>query len=208
MDAYRRPAIEPVVFRDDDGAAIAYGERWGSESPPSDSYSVVSNAERFRPLRRIADALIAALADEYVVTVEDDLSAASDLMHDRDDVVRAVRITPDDPTSASLTFVCTSFPSVIVHAGLLHDFLYPVCGCDACDETWEHLADELEWDVRAVIDGGYSERAGANGEGFRLVGSDGSRSGSGGESSTQARTDAAARTLSTIDAWSAWQKRR
>ena len=47
--------------------------------------------------------------------------------------------------SAALTFVYTSFPSVLVQAGLLHDFSFPSCGCDACDETWESSADGLEW---------------------------------------------------------------
>ncbi|WP_431798470.1 DUF6226 family protein [Microbacterium kunmingense] len=34
---------------------------------------------------------------------------------------------------------------------------YPVCGCDACDSTWEHEADGLERLVRAVVTGNYRE---------------------------------------------------
>ncbi len=102
--------IEPVDFHDDDGAVIAYGDRWGRESPPSESYSALSNVERLRPVHQVAEALIDALRADYAVTVEDDLAVASDLMHDRDDEVRAVRITPDDSTAAALTFVFTSFP--------------------------------------------------------------------------------------------------
>lgn len=210
MDSYRRPMIEPVEFYDDDGAVIAYGDRWGSESPPSESYSVLSNVERLRPVHRVAEALIDALRTDYAATVEDDLAVASDLMHDRDDVIRAVRITPDDSTAAPLTFVFTSFPSVIVHAGVLHDFLYPVCGCDACDETWERQADSMEWDVQAVVEGGYEERAGRQGEGFRLSGADGSRSSSGrSQDVPRARLDAASRVLADIDGrWNAWSKIR
>jgi hypothetical protein len=98
------------------------------------------------------------------VDVSDGVAFAADLMHDRDDVVRAVRVVPSDPAAAPLTFVFTSFPSVIVHAGVLHDFLYPVCGCDACDESWEPLAHELEWQTLAVAAGGYRERIDPAGE--------------------------------------------
>ena len=46
----------------------------------------------------------------------------------------------------------------MVHAGVLHDFPFPVCGCDACDETAETTADRLEMLVLSVAAGGYSER--------------------------------------------------
>lgn len=207
MDSYRRPAIESVVFRDADGAAIEYGDRWGAGSPPEESYSVLSNVERFRPLHRVGEALIDALATEYAATVEDDLALASELMHDRDDVIRAVKVTPQDPAAASLTFVFTSFPSVIVHAGLLHDFLYPVCGCDACDEDWQRTAQELEWCVRTVAAGGYRESAGPRSIGFRLADESGSRSGSARRQDfPRSRSDAAARTLSALDGWNAWPR--
>ncbi len=209
MDSYRRPAIESVEFRDADGAVIEYGERWGADSPPDDSYSALSNVERFRPLHRIAEALIEVLANDYAATVEDDLALASELMHDRDDVIRAVKVTPQDAAAAPLTFMFTSFPSVIVHAGVLHDFLYPVCGCDACDETWERSADRLEWEVQTVVGGGYEERAREHGVGFRLADESGSRSGSvRRQDFPRARLDAAVRTLSTLEGWKAWPSNR
>jgi len=209
MDSYRRPEIEPVVFRDDDGVVIEYGNRWGGESPPEDSYSVLSNVERFRPLHAISAALIDALVADYEVTVEDDVSLASDLMHPRDDVELVVRVTPADPVAAPLTFVFTSHPSVVIHAGLLHDFLYPVCTCDACDEDWERIADEMEWDVQTVVTGGYEERAGRSGVEFRLADERGMRGGSGrSQDIPRARLDAAVRTLSDIDVWKAWPRSR
>ena len=61
MDSYRRPVIAGAEFCDDDGVVIAYGDRWGADSPPTDSYSVLSNVERFRPLHQIAQALIDTL---------------------------------------------------------------------------------------------------------------------------------------------------
>lgn len=51
----------------------------------------------------------------------------------------------------------TSYPAVIVHAGLLYDFVYPDCGCDACDEAWDAQADEMEWHALAVVAGNYTE---------------------------------------------------
>ncbi len=36
---------------------------------------------------------------------------------------------------------------------------FPVCGCDACDDDVSSLVDELEWTVRMVVIGHYSEFA-------------------------------------------------
>ncbi|HYI32993.1 MAG TPA: DUF6226 family protein [Glaciibacter sp.] len=157
MVGFVRPDVPPQVFRDAGGAVITYGERWAGASPPDDSYSVVSNLERFAPLHVVAEALIRYLTATYDAEVSEDPAFAADLMHERHDVIRAVRVTPRERDAARLTFVFTSFPSVIIHAGMLHDFLYPVCGCDACDETWERLADEMAWQVLAVVAGRYRE---------------------------------------------------
>jgi len=156
MTDYVRPDVAPQTFTDDTGTAIDYGDRW-PQSPPSDSYSVVSNPDRFAPLQVIAAALIDWLADTFEVTIVDDPAASDDLLHLPDTVTRAVRVTPRSADAATLTFVFTGFPGVILHAGLLHDFPFPVCGCDACDETWERAADEMEWTVRTVVEGGFAE---------------------------------------------------
>src|SRR4051812_1889718 len=120
MSSYIRPIVAEQTFRDDPGHIIEYGERWGHGSPPEDSYSVESNLERFAPLYTVADALIAHLRAEHNVDVSEDPAHAADLLRDRDDVIRAVRLTPSNGDAALLTFVFTSFPSVIVHAGVLH----------------------------------------------------------------------------------------
>jgi len=57
MPEYTRPAIKTQDFRDEFGAVIRYGTRW-TGAPPDDSYSRVSNPERFTPLHTVADALI------------------------------------------------------------------------------------------------------------------------------------------------------
>ena len=208
MRSYRRPVFSAVVFRDADGAVIDYGHRWGSGSPPEDSYSVTSNLERFRPLHAVAEALIDALVADHEVSVEDDVSLASELMHPRDDVVRAVRVAPSDPAAAPLTFVFTGHPSVLIHAGLMQDFLYPVCTCDACDEDPERIADQMEWEVQAIVTGGFSESVHSDAVSFRLVGEDGTRSGSermNGPAS--GRLLDARRRLAGVDRWTAWPTR-
>ncbi|SFO03199.1 DUF6226 family protein [Mycetocola miduiensis] len=154
---YHRPEVPSETFRDAAGRAIPYGARWGSDAPPDNAYSVDSHPERFAPVHLAADALIAHLTDTFEVIVEHTLAATDDLLRPVTDAVRAVRLTPASAEAASLTFVFTSYPGVLLHAGLLNDFSYPVCGCDACDETWQSVAAEMEWQVLAVAGGGYRE---------------------------------------------------
>ena len=78
------------------------------------------------------------------MVVEPDPRAVTDLLLLPNEVVHAVRVTPRNPASAPLTFVFTPFPGVYLHAGSLHDFHFPVCGCDACDDSVADLVEELE----------------------------------------------------------------
>ncbi len=155
--SYVRPSIEAPIFRDADGHVIDYGNRWDG-SPPEDTYSVDTHPERFAPLHTIADALIAHLRDAYDVDVEEGVEVAEDLLRPSyHEVVRAARIRPNDPACASVTLVFTAYPGIYMHAGLLNDFHYPVCGCDACDSNWQSEADDLERRVLAVVTGHYHE---------------------------------------------------
>ena len=157
MTEYVRPVVEERIFRDAAGRPVEYGSRWGDGGPPEDTYSVVSNPDRFAPLHAIAEGLITHLRTTYEVGVREGAELADDLLHGSTDVDRAVRVTPAEPDAAPLTFAFTAFPGVIVHAGLLHDFAFPGCGCDACDETWDTQAEELEELVFSVVSGGYRE---------------------------------------------------
>lgn len=157
MTPYSRPSIDQPVFRDTDGQIINYGSRW-SGSPPEDTYSVDTHPQRFAPIHTVAEALVTYLRDSYDVTIHEGVETAVDLLHPAyHEVVRAIRIQPNDPACACLTFVFTAYPGILLHAGLLHDFHYPVCGCDACDSTWEAEADDLEQQVLAVVTGNYRE---------------------------------------------------
>lgn len=212
MSSYTRPAIDAPVFRDADGQVIDYGNRW-SGSPPEDTYSVDTHPERFAPIHTVADALIAHLRDSYDVDVDEGSEVASDLRHPTyHDVVRAVRIRPNDPTCASLTVVFTAYPGVYVHAGLLNDFHYPVCGCDACDSNWQAEADELERQVLAVVAGRYRETVERRGLdpwiGHAFTYPDGSSSGGSREQgASRERLEAAASILRRLpEGWSAWPR--
>ena len=155
---YVRPALPAVTYYTAQGEPILYGGRWGDEEPPKNSYSVDSHTERFAGLHVVARALIQYLSAVYDVDVDTDPGWAADLLGNVEDAVEAVRVTPRSTGTASLTLVFTEYPGVIVHAGMLHDFSFPSCGCDACDETAETEADRLEMLVLAVAAGGYSER--------------------------------------------------
>lgn len=157
MSSYVRPLIEEPVFRDADGAVIEYGDRWHG-FPPEDTYSVDTHPERFAPLHVVADALIEHLGQTYDVEIDKGAETVRDLLRPAfHNVLRAVRIRPSDPKCASLTLVFTAYPGIYMHAGLLHNFYYPVCGCDACDSNWEAEADELEQHVFATVSGNYRE---------------------------------------------------
>lgn len=157
MNSYIRPAIDTPVFRDADGRVIDYGNRWGG-SPPGNTYSVDTHPERFAPIHTVAESLIEHVIDRFDVDVYQGVEMAEDLLHPAyHEVVRAVRIRPTDSACAPLTFVFTAYPGIYLHAGLLNDFHYPICGCDACDSNWQGEADALEQQVLAVTAGRYRE---------------------------------------------------
>lgn len=156
MSSYIRPHVDEPVFVDASGAVIDYGHRWNG-MPPEDTYSVESNLERFAPLHAVADALIDHLRDTYDVDMDEGPEVAADLMHGPVEALRAVRVRPRDPACAALSFVFSAYPGVTMHAGLLHDFHFPDCGCDACDCTWDGEAGNLEKQVFAVVEGRYRE---------------------------------------------------
>ena len=150
MSSYRRPLIDAPVFRDADGQVIEYGKRW-EDSPPTDTYSVDTHLERFAPLHTVADALVAHLAETYDVRITEGPDVVGDLLRPSRPFVRAVRIEPNDPRCAGLTLVYTDYPGVFVHAGLLHDFFYPMCGCDACDKSRFEDADQSAANVAIIV---------------------------------------------------------
>jgi Family of unknown function (DUF6226) len=163
MPEYARPTVAALDFRDESGATIRYGSRWGGP-PPDDSYSRVSNPQRFAPVLTIADVLIEHLRIKYRagVVVLDESSPRW-----VPTTTKLIGVTPDRPDAAPLLFRYTDFPGIEIWAGLRYSAAFPSCGCDACDETWERAAGDIELLVFAVTEGRFGERitlAAADGE--------------------------------------------
>jgi hypothetical protein len=213
---YERPPWSEATYYAADGTVIRYGERWNhaENGPPENSYSVTSDLERFAGIHVVAEALINHLTCSYDVTVTDDPGCADDLSMAGADVIRAVRIVPRSEQAAPLTIVFTSFPGLMVHAGVLHDFVYPQCGCDACDDTALSQVEQLEELVLGVASGNYHERypVGSKRESqYALINPDGSGSRSGGngmETTDPARLDVAEHRLRGVPGgWRPWPLR-
>jgi hypothetical protein len=211
---YVRPHLPATTYYSREGKPIPYGRQWGADGPAPESYGVDSHPERFAGLHLVARALIEHLAAVYDVEVQEDPAHAGELLREARDVLQAVKVTPRHSGAAPLTFVLTGYPGVMVHAGVLHDFPFPACGCDACDETAETTADRLELLVLTVAAGGYSERypVGARRwSEYALTAFDGSGSerGRGGPGPAAARLhDAEIRLRDAAGGWSPWPLRR
>ena len=95
---YVRPEIQSAVYRDETGAIVTYGSRWGGENPPAETYSVVTHPERFEPLLAVAEALVEYLASTFEVAVreEDVLTTPRQPFPDpsRPHPIRVCQITP------------------------------------------------------------------------------------------------------------------
>lgn len=186
------------------GEPIPYGRRWGVESAPEERYSMTEHPERFVPLHRVADALIRHLIDTFAVTVVQDRALAEGWWP-ASEVVRAVRLIPVGGDTSAMTFIYTNHPGLVVQVGLLHRFVFPICGCDACDETWQSTADRVEDVVLSVVAGLFTETARLgfpSNAGYSLTFVDGS----GVSSSTEEADDDQASMILALTAVGPWSK--
>ncbi|MDH5132165.1 MULTISPECIES: DUF6226 family protein [unclassified Microbacterium] len=144
--AYVRPALPPLTFHDDRGEVIRYGRRWPDGIAPEESYSRESHPERFAPLLLVVDALVAHLSREYEVEARRESG--------EDGTERVVL----EPARGARVVITPTVPSVSVEAGAHFHAIVPSCICDACDETAETAADELERILLSVAVGGFREK--------------------------------------------------
>ena len=158
-----------------------------------------------------ARALIDYLASTYDVTLDKSASPVADFLRPLE-VLEVVRVSPQDPTCATLTFGFSSYPGAFLHAGVLHDFAFPTCGCDACDEGIDDLLDHLEATVFAVIGGNYREsivgwpRRWVTYELNKMDGSEGGRTRL--DAVSKDRIKSASRRLAAVPGWwAAWPSR-
>lgn len=202
-EPFARPALALPEFVDDDGRVIGYGSRWAGGSPPDDAYSLVSHPERFAPVLTVVDALVDHLQTWYVVDV-DRRAGESD--------ARVVHLRPT--TGAAITITATA-ESVSIEAGALFRDLAPGCTCDACDETAETVADQLEETLLAIAAGGLREVFPVGQQRWlhtRILTADGGRRSSSGDlgpSLSPERLDDAAELLGRLPDgwWPAWSLR-
>jgi hypothetical protein len=85
--------------------------RWGSEGPPLEAYSRVTNPERFRPLHGVALTLLEQLHASFNAERVEGYGLDSEL--ESGALARpSVRLIPDDPKAAPLTITFTTFPGL------------------------------------------------------------------------------------------------
>ncbi len=191
---YTRPDVSFPEFRDDDSAVVPYGQRWGVGMPPDDAYSAVHHSERFE----VAWTLARALVDHLVVVYDVDVIDAASLgdMRPSDEHLPDARgVLPGAPAAvrrlvprgqgAPLTVIESDLPCVTLLAGVTLRTSAPTCGCDACDESVEAMADNLEDFAFAI----------AKGSAWEAVADGGVRVGCGTGSGWSARTFAQRREL-------------
>lgn len=132
--------------------------RWGADGPPTEAYSRVGDAERYRPLHAFALALADDLEAEF--DVERHEPTPDPWLAEGVQVVRAVRLRPRTDDAAPITFGLTSFPGLVIGCGEFTRLTLPACGCDACDEHVADLVGSAREHVVAVVSGGFAEASG------------------------------------------------
>lgn len=148
---YVRPRFDHRAWLDAEGRPIAYGDRWDiGEDPPEELYSECAHPERFEPLVTTAHALLDHLERRY------DVERTEEVVGEQTNVT----LTPTGP-GAVLTVIhpAGTLPSVEVRAGARSVGNWPVCGCDACDDSVPDLLDQLETAVFAIAEGTDGQRA-------------------------------------------------
>lgn len=142
---FTRPVFAIPEFVDEPGRVIDYGSRWVGDSPPEDAYSRVSHPERFAPVMDVVDALVDHLETWYDVDV------------DRRSEESGERVWHLRPTTGATVTLTTTAGTVSIEAGALTRELAPSCTCDACDETAESVAEQIEETLLAIAAGGLRE---------------------------------------------------
>jgi hypothetical protein len=162
---YSRPVIASREYFDDLGQPVAYGRGRNSvrtQDQLDAATNVFSHQERYEPVFRTAEALIDYLSSEYEVSVDEDLRHVASITVTRDDpgtdLVRLVRIDPVSAQCATLYLGFGHRPGQItIAAGSFSTFDLWFCGCEACDEPWEDVAEDLETVVLSLVAHGLTE---------------------------------------------------
>ena len=131
--------------------------RWGPDGPPEEAYSRVTDAGRFAPLHDAADEMIARLEADFDVERDEGWGLDDELEEKLTCARPSVKLSPVDPDGAPITVVFSDFPGLHVRIGRWRTKLFPVCGCDACDDSAEDEIERLTMMVEGVTTGGLRE---------------------------------------------------
>ena len=127
------------------------------ESPPEEAYGRVTNPERFRVLHSTMLQLLTRLEADFDVQREEGYGLDEELERHFVLARPGVRLTPGDPEAAPLAVAFSDFPGLHLRFGLWWQELLPVCGCDACGDSGEELAERLTRLIEGVTDGRFWE---------------------------------------------------
>ncbi len=125
--------------------------------PAPESYSRVTNPERFRPLHQHALELLARLEATHDVRRSDAFDLLPGVMQPFDYARPPVTLTPVAPDATRVAIAFTTFPSLVIRYGCWHAQPFPSCGCDACAEDAAGEASRLDEILENVVAGRFSE---------------------------------------------------
>ena len=144
-------------------------------APPPEAYSRVTNPERFRVLHATMTDTLAYLKEAFDVQQEEGYGLDEEMERGLELDRPSVRLTPTDPEAAPLMVAFSTFPGLSLRFGRWWNELLPACGCDACADTGDELAQELNWLIENVVAGRFRESH----DGWKVWGEDGSSRGRG-----------------------------
>ena len=134
-----------------------FGYGRGGESNADPAYSRVTNPERFLPLHTAVQEIIGRLVSDFEVKRTEEYGLDEELERGLDIARPGVKLIPADPEAAPIVVVFTTFPSLHIRFGRWYKEPFPVCGCDACDESAEGEIERLSEMVDDVTAGRFRE---------------------------------------------------
>jgi Family of unknown function (DUF6226) len=148
--------LRPQLKRDPLDRRTDMSERRHSlEEPVPEAYSRVTNAERFRPLHRMALDKLGQLESTFAVERRD--TETPDLEIKVQLTRPSVQLVPRDLSAAPVVVSFTDFPGLYVRCGRWFLNAFPSCGCDACDEGLEDESRRFGELIENVVAGRFSE---------------------------------------------------
>ena len=125
--------------------------------PPEEAYERVTNPERFQVLHTVMLETLGRLEVEFDVRREEGCGLDEGLELNLELARPTIRLIPADPDAAPIVAAFSAFPGLHVRFGKWWKELLPACGCDACGDSGEELAEDLARMVESVVAGRFRE---------------------------------------------------